>query len=344
MKPKERYLNYALLSTASHCEPSQIPFKEDIPIDLSTKRSSPPSDHNFGLFKAFDHSSFHSPPHGNEWTSAKYCFPNLLAKQYGYSPAIFPYLFINSSCLPSHEMDRKGHDESLYEPYGLPYRLPQDGLIFPFKLDPYAHHHHHHHHHPHHLFHRQPVDRLSDGDRAALSSESSSSSVPSSPYDHEYQHMQQVQHEQQNETVRRTHRSGAVRLTQESTITPTLNGSQMLSSDKGNTNRGKLRKFSSQPNLSLFPSAGRSNRPSNSTRNLRRTKSEQNLHLIKSLSISPTKNCAPKKMFASNYYQNMKENYKECKENSNKDALNQSHNGTPTRFYRNYRKEVIGKY
>lgn len=328
MKPKERYLNYALLS-ATNCEPTQNAFKEDIPIDLSTKRS-PPSSHNFGLFKSFEHAPFQSPPHGNEWT-AKYCFPNLLAKQYAYSPAIFPYLFINSSCLPNHEMDRK-HEEPLYEPYGLPYRLPQDGLLFPFKYDPYGQQHL-----AHNLYRQQ-----TDGDRAALSSESSSSSVPSSPYDHEYQHMQQM-HEQ-NETIRRTQRSN-VRHTQEYTVTPTLKGSQMFSSIKNikRNNRSKLRKSYSHPNLTKLQS-NRQNNTFDSSRNLRRTKSEQNLHLIKSSITSPSKICAPKKMFASNYYQNMKENVKECKENNNKEAFNQNHNGTPTRFYRNYRKEVIGKY
>ena len=315
MKPKERFLNYALLS-AANCEPNQSPFKQDIPIDLSTKRPSP-NDHNFGLFKGFDHSPFiQSPPHTNEWTTAKYCFPNLMAKQYGYPPAIFPYLFINPNCLPGHEIERK-HEEAMYEQFGLPYRLPQDGVIFPFKLDPYAHPMYRH------------ADRHLDGDRVALSSESSVSSASSSPYDYELHH-RQVTHDL-HETLRRNHRT-PTRPTQETTVSPSTKGSQVVG------NRTKLKKSFSHPNL--CSTLQRRANLAEGGNSLRRTKSEHNLHLIKSYT-SPSKICAPKKLFASNYYQNMKENSKECKENSPKDNFNRSNNGT--RFYRNYRKEVIGK-
>lgn len=316
MKPKERYLNYALLS-AANCEPKQSPFKEDIPIDLSTKRPPPNGHHSFGLFKAYEHAPFQSPPHASEWT-AKYCFPNLMAKQYGYPPAILPYLFINPNCLPGPELERK-HEETIYEQFALPYRLPQDGLIFPLKVDPYAQPHLYRH-----------ADRNLDGDRVALSSESSVSSASSSPYDHELLHRQAYDH---HETMRRSQRT-PMRPTEEVTMSPCNKGSQVV------PNRTKLRKSFSHPNLSNALSR-RADLSSGSI-SLRRTKSEHNLHLIKSYP-SPSKNCAPKKLFASNYYQNMKENSKECKENSNKDMANRSSNGTPTRFYRNYRKEVIGK-
>lgn len=313
MKPKERFLNYALLSSAS-CDQKQNLFKEDIPIDLSTKRPSPIG-HNFGLFKACDHPQFPSPPHGAEW-SAKYCIPNLMAKQYGYPPAIFPYLFINPNCLPGHEIERK-HEDPLYEQFALPYRLPQDGLILP--LNPYGQH-----------LYRNP-DRTSDGERAPLCSESSSSSASSSPYDqHEYYHPQPQPQEYQDKS-KRTYRS-VPPPTQEHIISPSTKGSQVVSS------RAKLKKSFSFPNLS--PTSKRSSLDQST--NVRRIKSEHNLHLIKS-SVSPSKICAPKKIFASNYYQNIKENSKECKENNNKDVGNRCGNGGTTRFYRNYRKEVIGK-
>ena len=65
-----------------------------------------------------------------------------MAKQYAYSPGIFPYLFINPNCLPSPDIERK-HEEPLYEQFGLPYKkTAQDGLLFPFKLEPYAAHPH----------------------------------------------------------------------------------------------------------------------------------------------------------------------------------------------------------
>ena len=311
MKPKERYLNYALLSSAN-CDQSPNHFKEDIPIDLSTKRPNNSSTkHNFALFKDFDHTPFPSPPHLNEWT-AKYCIPNLMAKQYGYSPAIFPYLFLNSGCMPGHEIGRK-HEEPLYEQFALPYRLPQDGLIFPFKVDPYAHN----------LCRHQ--DRQSDGERAPLSSESSSSSsVSSSPYEHhEYYHSHSHEFQEMNRYYRPVPQP-----TQEPVISPSTKGSQVVSS------KAKLKKSFSFPNL---VAVSKVTKQSDKCDSMRRTKSECNLHLIKSY-ISHNKICAPKKLFANNYYQNKKENSKECKENNTKNI-----NGTPTRFYRNYRKEVIGK-
>lgn len=322
MKPKERYLNYALLSTAA-CQPNQSPFKEDTPIDLSTKR--PPSHGaHFGIFKAYEHTPpFQSPPHGAEWP-AKYCFPNLMAKQYAYSPGIFPYLFINPNCLPSPDIERK-HEEPLYEQFGLPYRLPQDGLLFPFKLEPYAAH-------PH--LYRQ-VDRHPDADRATLSSESSSSRGSSSPNDHELNHLPRQPPQVKLTEMQRRDRHSQARATQETTLSPSTKGSQLVASKST-----KLRKWLSYPNLSSDSPSLRRRHPSWGSVGLRRVKSEQNLHLIRS-QYSTGKICAPKKVFASSYYRNMKENAKECKEN--KDGISRSNNGTPTRFYRNYRKEVIGK-
>lgn len=308
MKPKERFLNYALFPTSTN-----EPFKEDIPIDLSTKKPSPVNSrrHPYGL--DFDPPSFpHSPPHINEW-AARYCFPNLVAKHYGYPPSIFPYLFINP--LNGSDLVKARRDESLYDPFALPpYHHRRE--IFPFKLDPY------------HAAAFQAKDQQ-HLERPPPSTESSSPSSSSSPYNHG---------EYPSPSYGETRRC--------SSKPPSTTDSNELKTSKGShssvSNRtAKLKKSLSFPCLAAF---SKRDPPSGSSqfKSLRRTKSECNLHLIKSYSIS--KIVAPKKLFASNYNQNKQkqDSPKECNNATVSSSNGKSSNGQ-TRFYRNYRKEVIGK-
>ncbi|KAI2810659.1 hypothetical protein BLOT_001822 [Blomia tropicalis] len=345
MKPKERYLNYALLSTATHHHnQSPPPFtKQDIPIDLSMKRPNSGTNGHLGLFhNHYDHHTApfsHSPPHPSEpWPTTKYCFPNLVSKQYGFngtaSSAILPYLFINPTCLPPEHEKRLLHhhnrhhavDHSVYDhPFALPpgYRLPiqDDPLIVPFKLDvPYGH--------GGPIFGRHS-DRQSDSDQPPPSSSESSSSTASSPYDHNHHHILHHNHHQESQTIVDHRTTTSQPMTKNSSST--INGSQLSIAIAS----GKLRKASSQPNLfGLIIASPLST--------LRRSKSEQNLHLIKSFDNSP-KICAPKKMFASNYSK------ESAKENGNKEkpltvtttTTSPTRPTANTRFYRNYRKEAI---
>lgn len=319
MKPKERFLNYALFPS-TNCETNASLFKEDIPIDLSTKKPTP-NGHSYSLFKEYEHPTFHSPPHFTDW-AARYCFPNLVAKQYGYPPNIFPYLFINSNCLSGTDLEKR-RDDTLYEPFGLPYRLPQESVVLPFKLDPYAA--------------IQQKGRILE--RPPLSTESSSPSSSSSPYN---------SHEYPSPNYNDTKRSPPKRSSQASPESSELKNFKGSHHSVPNQT-AKLKKSLSFPCLkSAFKRHNKPTRPP-SPNILRRTKSECNLHLIKSYSTS-SKICAPKKLFASNYYQNkLKENQSENKHgngnsSSTTNGNNKVTNGSQTRFYRNYRKEVLGEY
>lgn len=434
MKPKERFINYGLLST-NNCEPNQSSFKEaDIPIDLSIKKPvAIANEGHFGIYKDYvDRTPFLSPPHPsshlNEWP-AQYCITNLMAKHYGYhSNNLFPYLFINPSCLTSPEVIEKKPDPVILDPYMLPYRMhPPDGLLFPFKIDP--HQHHHHNHNSYHLYNGQyhhPRDRHASHhvDNPPLSIESSSStpSSSSSPYEYhipDYNELknglhQKIKNGKSQNTINNNHHSQHSHNhnhhhnnnnTNDNNHRNHINDNQIRNNGShiAYDPKARLKKAFSFPNLATSSLLCTMKSPIGSLitngknwRNiLVRSKSECNLHLIKSYSMidnngpmsstlpapmsltsstpsSASKICAPKKLFASNYYQNiLKENLKESMNNDHHpDKINGNSNGiekingnhqtnsninsttansngqmndTGTKFYRNYRKEVIGK-
>lgn len=327
MKPKERFLNYGLLAP-DNCEPNQSPFKEDIPIDLSVKKQvSIPSGHPFGLFKEYEHSPFLGAPHLGDW-AARYCFPNMVAKHYGYSPNLLPYLFINPNCLPGPEIEAKKRGEAILDPFLLPYRLPQDGVLFPFKIDPFSSPPYHH-----------PKERQSD--RPPASTESSSSSSSSSPYNHQEYHLPEYPDTRNHDVTKSTGQIKPDDGSNHHSNHPNHHHTSQVGSQDISAQKAKLRKFLSYPCLPSLPELKErtAGRKSPTERALVRSKSECNLHLIK-WNSTPTKACAPKKLFASNYYQNkMKED--STKINDNHTKADQMADDMQTKFYRNYRKEVI---
>ncbi|KAF7490198.1 hypothetical protein SSS_09177 [Sarcoptes scabiei] len=157
MKPKDRLINYAILSSATTTthrpliNPIASPFKEDIPIDLSIKKpiKSIENESSSNLYKEFERPEFLSPPPTKHpiqnWLpqhTTGFCFPNIISKHYGHHHPnhLFPYLFINPECLTQNNLIKKS-ETNILDPFVMPYRLNgPDGLLLPFKSLEHSHH------------------------------------------------------------------------------------------------------------------------------------------------------------------------------------------------------------
>lgn len=129
MKPK-RFYGYELLAT--NCDRNPSVLKDDIPIDLSTKRQHSPS--IVRSISSFASSDF--DPHSidptlgyNEW-STKLLHRNV---QIQANPNLLPYLLLNRNCLDVNSApneaaiaSKSNKNDIIYDQFGNPYRVGAD--------------------------------------------------------------------------------------------------------------------------------------------------------------------------------------------------------------------------
>jgi hypothetical protein len=260
MKPKERFYGYALMST--NCDRDANNIKDDIPIDLSTKRQSPIV-HSISPFPSsdFEAHSIDSSLSFNEWSS-KYLLSNTTARnlQIQTNPNLLPYLLLNRTCFdvasPVADSDLKtSKNEIIYDQYGNSYRMGADHSLIPLRSSPYIE-----------LCKTNAFKRVAQNG-SHISSSNNSSSNSSSPSTHN-------SHQDYNETKRLLEKSP----TSSSTLSETpdtikMNRSQYRSNNKRKVSHNLIRSYS-------FPSITKALKMNDLETNLSKSKSESNLKLF----------------------------------------------------------------
>ncbi|KAH9416094.1 hypothetical protein DERP_000591 [Dermatophagoides pteronyssinus] len=365
MKPKERFISYALLSSSTSSSTnhqcvvestnsnSSFSIKEDIPIDLSVKKSStqqqqsivvvqPPlsihhhSNHNFGLFKEYDHqqrqrffNSNQSQSSINDWsqtnvtaaaaiaaaannnTSGRYSFPNLMKHHY-HPPPPQPSSTFHSN---SHPTSGNIFPYLFIDPVGC------GQLPLPSSLPPL------------------PPPPLPQQQQPSSTNVSHSNNI-----DHNH-------HQLKSKSTLLDHYIINFRLKKSSSYPclPSLSSSLSTTKRRNFCSRSKsesnlLRSSSSSSSIKPILFVNNNHRKSTTTKSIEATITTTTTTTNNN---SPTKICAPKKLFASNYLLDKSttanNNYKESKNSNEKFDNNkqQKQDSNQTKFYRNYRKEVI---
>ena len=267
MKPKERFYGYALLPTNCDRNPSVI--KEDIPIDLSTKRQHSPSIvHSISSYASsdFDAHSIDPTLGYNEW-STKLLHRNV---QIQANPNLLPYLLLNRNCLDVSSAvnetaiaSKSPKTDIVYDQFGNPYRVGADHSLIALR-SPYFE-----------LYKNNAFNRTAQNGSHISSPPNTSSSNSSSPStnstnnSHEY-----------NETKRLLERSptnSSLSATPEAMKT---NRSQNNLSNKTKVSKNLIRSSSFPSILSALKTKDINNCKGNGSTNLSKSRSESSLHYM----------------------------------------------------------------
>ena len=141
MKPKERFYGYAVLPT--QCDRNQSVIKDDIPIDLSTKRQHSPS--IVRSISSFASSDFE--PHSidptlgyNDWSTKFLLSAGTRNMQIQTNPNLLPYLLLNRNCLDVSSSvndapipPKSPKTDIIYDQFGHPYRVGADHSLISLR-------------------------------------------------------------------------------------------------------------------------------------------------------------------------------------------------------------------